>query len=527
MLTPSRTKAILFMSVLQLLFSVDLYGENYAKFIQQYQSGGVVEKRLAIKSLKQFNKKPLLSFFIEASNHHDSFIRRYAFEGISQYQTKEALQVLKKSLSDPSPYVLRNSIPLFSKFHFPEAVNSLLPLLKYEDNQILLKTVDTLAHIGSKDIIFKLAPYLNSPFKDVQSQTFLNIGMVIQKYRNEFKSGLDADFKPDLKLSTLKTVDKLINIFIPSFKKTWAGENSAVRKNALWCIDVIVETFLEQLDTYILFEEEKELLATAENVKNKLISVIPILLKSFERIKEEELRWALLATLTKFKHNDSLPIFIAGFKDDSFLIRAGSIQGLVELNHMDSMQDIIPLLADTATLVRIKAIQAIEWMGSEENAPQLIPLLKDKNIQVKWHAAKALGGLSNKKAVQPLTSLLRFKNDLIRSIAVQSLGKLGFAESIQPLSKAANDKSYLVREQAANALGKLGNREEALSTLIKLLSDKNKYVRRSVLNSLFITIKKSATAKLDKKIRPLIVSALEDEDRHVRTMASKFLKILN
>lgn len=526
MSTRHKTGVFTLIAVLHFVILFNAYGEDHKKLIQQYNSGDLTDKRLAVKSLKHFIDKPLFSFFREASTHSDHLIRGHALEGISHFQTGEALRILKKSLMDPSPVVVRHSIPLFKQFPLPEAVDALVPLLKHADEQIVSNVIDVLGHIGNKDIVFNLAPYLKDSRADVQLTTYQSIGTLVQKHRKEFREKLDADFEVALKKNSIKTIDKLTDIILSSFIKTWANEENLARKNALWCLGVITETFLGKLDTYIMFEEDNRLRSMAEGIKNRLISIIPSLLTSFDKSNDNELKWHLINCLSKFKHKEALPVFIKGLKDDYYLVRLDSLQGLIELDHRASIPAILPLLNDPMVITRIRAIETIERLGTKENTAQLLPYLNSNNTQVKWHIAKALGALENKEAVQPLISLIGSKSELIRSMAVQSLGKLGFTEAIQSLIDASKDDSYLVREQVGYALGKLESNEESFSTLIELLADKNKYVRRRAFDSIFSILKNPAKKAKYKKMLPLIFPVLKDKDSYIKANASKLLKIM-
>ncbi len=530
MLLSSKITIISSVLALQFVLLPSLYGDNgekYKKTIHKYQLGDLTEKRLAIKSLKHSREKSLFSFFLEASRHSDHFIRRHAFEGMSHFQTEEAYQILKNSLEDTSPFVIQHSIPLFSQFSSPDAVDSILPLLKNEDNQILYTAIDTLGDIGNKEAVFHIAPFFNNSYENVQSISYLSTGLLLQKFKEKFIKNLDADYELGLKQNSLKSMDKLTEILIPSFMSTWANGAISVRKNALWCIGSMAETYLEQINAFLMFEENPELLSMAQNIKERMMSIVPLLTESYSKLQEEELRWYLVTSLIKFKTEEIIPVLLAGLKDDFFMVRCGSIQGLVMLENSDFISEITPLLKDPFEIVGIHAIQAIEQMGTHEHATQLISYLSSNNSQVKWHTAKALGNLGNQEAVRPLIFLLYSKDSLIRSITIQSLGNLGFGEAIQPLIEASHDDLYFVRENAANALGKLENNEEAFPTIAELLSDKNKHVRRSALNSLFIILKNPESKEKFKQMMPIIISTIKkDEDRVMKVKVPKFLSNL-
>ncbi len=525
-----------------------LYANEYDELLRQFQSGSVIEKRLAIKSLKEFNDKSLFSLFKEASNHQDHYIRRHAIEGISRFKTPESFQILKKSLSDPSPFVIEHSIPLFKQFPFPESVDSLLPLLKRPmgrnhielplrgtsektskenkllQSNIIILTIEALTYLGDKDIVFQITDFLNYPDDKIQALAYLNTGVLLQKFKHNYIKPLDADLEIAVKEDSLATTNRLLELFLPSFIKTWSNADISVQKNAIWCLGIIADTFIEQLDAYILFEENAKLNRLGVNIRDRLTSIVPLLLASLEKLEDKELKWYLLTSLSKFRFQDSLPIFIKGLKDSFFLIRIASIKGILELDHDDSIPEILPLLNDPVRVVRLKAIEGLEQTGSSENTPQLVSLLDDKNAQMRWYASKALGAIGNEKAVLPLITRLKSIDGFTRSVTVQSLGRLGSEEAIESIIEVSDDESYLVREQAGLALGRLKSTEKSFVALIKLLSDKNKYVRRSAFNSLSNILKNPDNRKKHKKMIPMLSFVLRDEDTYIRANASKFIE---
>ncbi|MBI5123010.1 HEAT repeat domain-containing protein, partial [Candidatus Roizmanbacteria bacterium] len=322
-----RTLAIIFNVNIIILFlqflSIPLvYGEEIDGLIKKYRSGNITDRRVIIRSLKYENNESLFQFFAEAADDDDPIIRKHAFEGVGNFKGEPALRILKKSLTDRSPAVVINSIPLFKRFSSNESLPLLLQLLKNKNSSILSRTIDTLGDLGNKDTCFYIIGFLNDPDEHVRISSYLSTGKLLQKFGDMFVKGIDADYDKKIRHEAVKEAYRLIMIFAPSFKKTWTGGSKPVQKVSLWCLGIFADIFIDRLNTYLMFEEDKDMLDMAQKADKELAFMPPILAASLKKEGDESLRWHILSLLKKFKTGDAMPVFIKGLDDTSFLIRA-------------------------------------------------------------------------------------------------------------------------------------------------------------------------------------------------------------
>ena len=238
----------------------------------------------------------------------------------------------------------------------------------------------------------------------------------------------------------------------------------------------------------------KALGALGGTLENK--KVVPVLIATFKKEKDNEVRVALLGALGKMGPAAS-----------------------------EVVPDLIEALA--VDELRYQAVAALGQMGvaAKSAVPQLAALLKDPDLgQV---AARALGSMSL-AAVATLTEACGSKDVVVRSRAAYALGEVGsrmaeevgggspqIAGAIATLVTGLGDESSDVRYWATFALGELGVKDASvISAVVERLDDKDQAVRNQAGRAL---------GKMGGEAVPSLVQALKHEQVRVRRGAARAL----
>jgi hypothetical protein len=137
------------------------------------------------------------------------------------------------------------------------------------------------------------------------------------------------------------------------------------------------------------------------------------------------------------------------------------------------------------TLLRLSnvSISAIDRLKQAGDIPALIRLLGHKDPRIQWHAAEALGTLGS-RAILILIEALKSPKVPIRLGAIEALSAIKDIRSVDPLIRVIHtDTVSEVRWAAALALGETGS-PGAISELVRLLRDDNRYIRFGSAESL-------------------------------------------
>jgi len=163
-------------------------------------------------------------------------------------------------------------------------------------------------------------------------------------------------------------------------------------------------------------------------------------------------------------------------------IKAKIIKILGETKNPDTVLTIAQYLDDKDARVRANAVEALGEIGGYEIKDLIEPCLYDPNPRVRTNAGIILwknSGTEQKEGIKFLKESLNSNDEITRIRTVYALSKIGSIKSKQFLKEALNDPSPRVRFQAIKGLGMLEDRE-IIKTLIDMLGDKNRIVRRQV-----------------------------------------------
>jgi HEAT repeat protein len=277
-------------------------------------------------------------------------------------------------------------------------------------------------------------------------------------------------------------------------------------------------------------------------------------LKPFLKDEEPNVRRAVVGALAR-RGREGAPLLAPAVDDAEPAVRREAVRSIEEVLQREPAAgpDLLPALAratkDKETAIRLMAVEAlprcgkaavpallgalkdedgsvrcfaVEGLGSvkppaQDVLPGVVGLLKDDSVAVRGSAVRTLGTLG-KPAVEPLVTALKDKDSRVQSGALQALGHLGAdARTAVPALKefATGTEKATVRAQALEALARITADGPALYE--EMLRATDSFVRRECLLHL------SRERKVNKTAVPALVTALEDKEPAVRSLAAQVL----
>lgn len=189
---------------------------------------------------------------------------------------------------------------------------------------------------------------------------------------------------------------------------------------------------------------------------------------------------------------------------------------------MSSVESLIAALKDTDMYVRIEAVKAFGKIGDPRAVGPLIELIVDCSIgadarnKLTEYIVVALGRIGE-PALAPLLAIVDDKKagGFYRATAIMAIGNIGNPRAIDPLVTVLKNKELFCYEEAAIALGKIGG--EAFEPLMAVYNNSNSDLdlRTSVLKAL--------GEMKDARVRDVLLTAIRDENEHIRHYAAESL----
>ena len=273
--------------------------------------------------------------------------------------------------------------------------------------------------------------------------------------------------------------------------------------------------------------------------------------------------------------DDRVNKLIVALRDRNWKVRKKAIKALGRIGNAQAVELLLTvLLRDPTSPVKdaakvalkragtvavkplISALQNREYYDIHETVALLLgpirdtravePLISDLEYPGHWAAAEALGEIGDTRAVDLLITKLRegFK-PIERWCAAKALGKIGDGRAVVPLVTALHDEHWIVRKLAAEALmkirGTLTTWKVSNKQLMEALTDALKYGNHpDVREAAAYVLGKIADAETSEPSNTdsgwdvaiafmpigLLITAMRDEQRHVRKAAKKALKKL-
>jgi HEAT repeat protein len=209
---------------------------------------------------------------------------------------------------------------------------------------------------------------------------------------------------------------------------------------------------------------------------------------------------------------EAIPAILEALGDADHNVREIAAGALAHLRDPRAVDPLIITLADKSSDVRRTAVNSLGNQKDLRAVEPLIAALKDSQTTVRHNAAAMLGQLKDKRAVEPLIAVIRNRTEdmFVQERAMESLGQLKDARALPHLLYALRRGNDHVRYAAARGFGYLG--KPALGTLLELLEDKDKEMRRWAAFAI-------GTVRSKEAVAPLL-RVLNDKDLKVSTAAA-------
>ena len=229
---------------------------------------------------------------------------------------------------------------------------------------------------------------------------------------------------------------------------------------------------------------------------------------------------ALLVCATKMKTIVSIVEGSAAVKGkaEKALLTKGNIAVIRPGSKFVTPVSLLDALKDQDPDVRLQAIRTLVEVKSKQEIQSFSVMLEDADSKVRAETAKGLY-FFGKEAVKPLLKLLLDKDKFVRAEAAGSLGKIRAPEAGKRLRTLGEDKELQVRISAALALQNLGEKAFNIPELIQELDSADKDTR---LNALKIAGRIGGSYYSEK-----ITEKLKDPDNNVKWYALRALERIN
>lgn len=230
--------------------------------------------------------------------------------------------------------------------------------------------------------------------------------------------------------------------------------------------------------------------------------------------------------LAQLNAKEAIPELIKLLQDEDWRIRESAITPLAALNAKEAIPELIKLIYDENVFIYSCLLaDALAQLGAQEAGPELVELLKNENESVRAAAAECLGKLGVKDVVSELIKLLQDKSDRVHDAAVEALGNLHASEAIPELIKLLKNDTG-TNQCVMSALAQFSDDNKAITALIELLNDKERFIRGQALTHLYSEGIRNHLA-VDKSVAPELIAnltkLLKDENTYVRELDIRFL----
>ncbi len=383
--------------------------------------------------------------------------------------TPELIEALSNLLNEENIAEIRTAgTTALSNFgNEPGVMEMLIGALKDSEQQVRIKAIEALGHIGPDAI-----DAVEIMIEMIRAEALFPTRAAICEALGKISSGNDVielltealrDENPPVRIAAARALGSIGPKAIGSLTDALTNDSAGVRAAAA---------------------EALGLIGPAARVARSS------LLDAWE---DNDLGVAIRATVAMARIGPDRENFITTLKlaldEDTHRMRVGAATGLFMLGPIarSAVPNLIDALKDNSADVRMTACDALGAIGPAawRAAPGLIELIEDDTGRVRVNAALALGKVgSSGEIVTALLDALEYQYLDIRFAAVEALGEIGpdasesIDEIIQLLEGAKGDNL----ETTCNALVNIG--PEAVPGLIEALDDTNFNIRVGAVTAL-------------------------------------------
>lgn len=427
----------------------------------------------AINSLGRLGDKMAIEPLIAMFKDEDE---QYGQKRISQALVKIGSQTIEPLISGLNHFhykIRAGAAFTLGELRDKNSVESLAMRIKDENNLVQTAAASALVKIGTVSIEY-LIPILNdkdSYVRFISANCLTELGWQPQKSSTSDENSISIGSNTSEGSSTSgignifdkgKTVEELMTAL-----KDKDSSVVALAAQTLW------EMGNKQGVEFLITSLQNEQWELAQEALSKIgtIAVEP-LINICQNNDNSFIRASIASILGEINDKRASALLITLLNDPIWQVRAAASESLGRLKELSAVQKLITLLNDENP-VQIKAIQALGRIGDTGAVQPLIDCLKQEDIQAR--VILSLSEIGDNRAIQEIIPFFK-SNDLeVRCNAAIALGKMGEPQAIEVLITLLDEDNWFIQKNAAQSLLKIG--QPAVPYLVKCLTHINKDVR--------------------------------------------------
>jgi len=475
-------------------------------------------RALIIGAFAQFKAVEAREILLKAKDDPDEKIRKLALEAlvqISAIQTRENLRIrpepskrysedmldmLKKSMKDPSAQIRANAMAALGKSGDERAVDLLIDALRDSDHTVRRNAIEGLGQFRDEKILDSMLSFFGkreSYLDDLEQLAVKTFMSVAEKTTREWVFVHRRDGVRHVSKNTFD-IPKEAKVSRRMVHPTVVGKlldflNRANPEGKLVALDLFRRFEDRRIEGVLL----RLLDDPSPQLRGRAISLVPsffdniVVPRIIDALKDKDSGVRVEATraLGEFEDRRALDSLLEGLNDNSPSVREAAIRALKSYEDSRISDSIIRLLNDSSALVRSAAVWYMREKPDKRAVEALIPLLSDEKT-IASASAQALAKIGDAKAVDSLIKIVRSEYDrermlggdiYLRVSAINALGQIGDKKATPVVIDALQEKELKI--SAVDALKTLKD-NRAVPALIKCLSDDDPYVRRLAASAL-------------------------------------------
>ncbi|MFB3887614.1 MAG: HEAT repeat domain-containing protein [Thermodesulfobacteriota bacterium] len=471
-------------------------------------------RALTIGAFGQFKALEAREVLLKAKDDPDERIRKLALDALLQISalqpredsrirtepgkkyTEDMLDILRKSIKDPSLKVRADAVAALGKSGDERAVDLLIEALRDSDRTVKRNAIEGLGQFRDEKILDRMLPFFGSQESgELAAKTFMSVvekttreGAFVHRrdgIRHVSKNTFDIprDAKISRRMVHPTAVGKLI--------ETIGRSDEKGKLSALGLLPRFEDKRIEKVLLSLLEDSSPQLKARVVSLVPYFFddTLVPALIAA-SKDQDAGVRVAAVRALGEFDERRRLEPLIERLGDNHWEVRNAALHSLKGHDDPRLSDIVIRLLTDESASVRRAAVSNIKERKDGRAVEALMDRLNDEDFLVPSWSADALGVIGDRKAVPFLMKAAKGELDKGRTLggdadlrrsAVKSLGLIGDKEAVSVLISVFEVKE--LRNEAIVALGSIKD-PGAVSALLKCLSDDDPNVRRLAASAL-------------------------------------------
>lgn len=452
----------------------------------------------AVEHLGTMGEPTVVDALVEILEGEDFWTAYPAADALGRIGDKRAIPALLGALSRKP--LREPALRALGALGDDAAVKHVVPFIKDHSRVIqeeALRTVEKLYHRGiSADVIADvlreqygdeaigvLVEHAWSSKTDVRVSAILLLGLLRDEraFDNLLELSIEEDFTENASRAFVFISRQKPEALLPLFDR----ENPNLRRFIVRVAGLVAHPLYFEVLVRFLGDEDGHVRALAAKGLARMgdARAMPHL-KSLLSDAYEDVQAAAVEALCSMKAWLDTAGLIGLLESRDFTLRKNAALILGSIASDEAVSALGFALKDENKHVRKAVIAALSSIKTEESTRYLISALTDEAPDIRASSATALGAIGGQHAFESLTLLLADSEDMVRAASAKALGMLGLRDAVPCLLDLLYDPNGFVVTVAMNALGRLGG-EEAEAALVKMLSSKDKELRRTAIKALF------------------------------------------